>query len=99
MKNILKRATALLLSLLMVFSVCSTSLVIYAQDAAEPDVDLSKLLSLLKEEKETINYVALGASNTNGFGLMGYLPDELYGNPIDKMNGSVYGYQSKAELA
>lgn len=32
MKNIFKRAAALMLSLLMVFSVCSTSLVIYAQE-------------------------------------------------------------------
>ncbi len=50
-------------------------------------------------EKNELSYVALGASNTNGFGLMGYLPDELYNNPVNKMQGSVYGYKMEPEDA
>lgn len=60
MKNIFKRATALLLSLLMVFSVCSTSLIIYATTPDERVTD------------KEINYVSLGDSMTNGYGLDGY---------------------------
>ena len=48
---------------------------------------------------DTLSYVALGASNTNGFGLMGYLPENLYNNPVNKMTGSVYGYQMEPEQA
>ena len=40
MKTTFKRATALLLSLLMVFSVCSTALVVYAADADGQELDL-----------------------------------------------------------
>ena len=57
MKTTFKRATALLLSLLMVFSVCSTALVVYAADA---------------DESNEINYVSLGDSMSNGYGLPGY---------------------------
>jgi len=80
MKNIFKRATALMLSLLMVFSVCSTSLVIYAQDAQQ-QASLEKYLedflaSLNKEgtetDKEHLVYVSLGDSMTNGYGIEGY---------------------------
>ncbi|MBQ5887459.1 MAG: hypothetical protein IIW82_07420, partial [Clostridia bacterium] len=46
-----------------------------------------------------LRYVSLGASNTNGFGLMGYLPDDLYGNPVNKMTGSVYGYKMEPDKA
>lgn len=50
-------------------------------------------------EKNEINYVSLGASNTNGFGLEGYLPDEQYGNPVNKNDGTVYGYMMEPEMA
>ena len=76
MKNILKRATALMLSLLMVFSVCSTSLIIYATDGSEdPGYDIEKLLEQLTKQYEndiTLSYVSLGDSMTNGYGLTGY---------------------------
>ena len=99
MKNILKRATALLLSLLMVFSVCSTSLVIYAQDAATPDVDLSKLLSSLSAEstEKTINYVSIGDSMTNGYGFEGYEQRSTTTDKYDFVEGvGVYGNGSYA---
>ncbi len=76
MKNIFKRATALMLSLLMVFSVCSTSLVIYAQDAAQEKFLDELWASLLKDvesaEKKPLVYVSIGDSMTNGYGLEGY---------------------------
>ena len=64
MKTIFKRATALLLSMLMVFSVCSTALIVYATD----DVNLVSGENVDK----TINYVSIGDSMTNGYGLDGY---------------------------
>ena len=76
MKTTFKRATALLLSLLMVFSVCSTALVVYAAD----------------DEKE-LNYVSLGASNVNGYGMHGYLSEEVYEYPLLKETANIYGYK------
>ena len=75
MKTILKRATALLLSLLMVFSVCSTALIAYATDGSSAEPDYSALFSELIPELNgdgEINYVALGDSMTNGFGMGDY---------------------------
>ncbi len=55
---------------------------------------------------ETINYVSLGASNVNGYGLAGYFTDEarlevesapLANKTAVKMSGNVYGYERKPE--
>lgn len=56
MKTTFKRATALLLSLLMVFSVCSTALVVYAADA-------TKVLTL-NDSNESDNYKLAANSET-----------------------------------
>ena len=74
MKNILKRATALLLSLLMVFSVCSTSLVIYAQETAQNAFleELWKSLTAGDSSDNNLVYVSIGDSMTNGYGVEGY---------------------------
>ncbi|MBE6516912.1 MAG: hypothetical protein E7Z67_01830 [Thermoplasmata archaeon] len=46
---------------------------------------------------ETFNYVALGASNTNGYGLRGYISDEeismVLNDPNTKKDINTYGYQ------
>ncbi len=45
-------------------------------------------------ESGALHYVSLGASNTNGYGLDGYLPPEVYEDPLaaSKDNLNVYGY-------
>lgn len=43
--------------------------------------------------KTEINYVSFGASNVNGFGLYGYLPEEVYENPALKDELNIYGYK------
>lgn len=42
----------------------------------------------------TINYVSLGASNANGYGLYGYLDDGIMADPVPsfKLTENVYGY-------
>ncbi|MBR6577412.1 MAG: hypothetical protein IKK74_00540, partial [Clostridia bacterium] len=84
MKNILKRATALMLSLLMVFSVCSTSLIIYAQSEAE-------------SSDEELIYVSLGDSTTNGYGLTGYefTQDDAFAAMVSKLNSDYPGYNGE----
>lgn len=52
-------------------------------------------------EDGVINYVSLGASQTNGYGLRYYLDEEVYENPaeFDKATANVYGYQRTPEGA
>lgn len=47
------------------------------------------------------HYVSLGASPTNGYGMRGYLEDEVYQDPttFDKNTSNVYGYQRAPETA
>ena len=40
-----------------------------------------------------VNIVTFGASNVNGFGLDGYLPEEVYENPWQKDEFNIYGYK------
>ena len=81
MKTILKRATSLLLSLLMVFSVCSTALVVYAEDNQGES-----------NESKTIKYVSLGDSMTNGYGFNGYNQDKHTVSEDDHIDPSEYNY-------
>ncbi|MBQ2242000.1 MAG: hypothetical protein II319_07665, partial [Clostridia bacterium] len=91
MKTTFKRATALLLSLLMVFSVCSTALVVYAANG----------------ESNEINYVSLGDSMSNGYGLPGYdgntgvedYGKEAYGNQFAEWLTSTGKNVKHAQLA
>ena len=48
-----------------------------------------------------VNYVSLGASNTNGYGLLGYLPPEVSEDPLaaSKADKNVYGYKMAPEAA
>ena len=55
------------------------------------------------EAADTFNYVTIGASNTNGYGMRGYLSeDEINGilsGALDKDEVNVYGYQRSPEGA
>lgn len=44
-------------------------------------INCEKAIAEETEEKHTVHYVSLGASNANGFGLHGYFPEEWYENP------------------
>ena len=84
-KKMSVKVLSVVITLTMMLGVCAP----FASAVALNNVD----------EKTELSYVALGASNTNGFGLMGYLEDELYNNPVNKMLGSVYGYKMEPEDA
>lgn len=53
------------------------------------------------ETEEPIEYVSLGASQTNGYGMRYYLDANVYENPteFDKATANVYGYQRAPETA
>ena len=88
MRTTFKRTVAFMLSMLMVLSVCSTALVVYAVEGWPP-------------ADSTIDYVSLGASNTNGYGHRGYLPGEVTEDPLaaTKADLNVYGYGRAPENA
>ena len=53
------------------------------------------------EDDSVIHYVSLGASNTNGYGIDGYLPADVYEDPLaaSKAELNVYGYNRAPEAA
>ncbi|MBR2716035.1 MAG: dockerin type I repeat-containing protein [Ruminococcus sp.] len=55
------------------------------------------------EETNTFNYVSLGASNTNGYGMRGYITEEelalLLSGQVNKNDVNVYGYERTPEGA
>lgn len=58
MKTIFKRAIAFMLSMLMIFGVCNTAIVVYASGT--------------RDSSKPLVYVSIGDSMTNGYGLDGY---------------------------
>ncbi len=62
----LKKSLAFVLALALLLALCVPA---FAAEAEE-------------SEKETLHYVSLGASNSNGYALHGYLTEEMYANPI-----------------
>ncbi|MBE6799280.1 MAG: hypothetical protein E7525_05875, partial [Ruminococcaceae bacterium] len=44
-------------------------------------------------DDNVINYVSLGASNVNGYGMRGYLDEEVYDYPLKKNEVNIYGYK------
>ena len=54
-------------------------------------------------ENDTFNYVSLGASNTNGYGMRGYITEEelalLLSGQVNKNDVNVYGYERTPEGA
>jgi len=74
---------SLLLVLCMTVGLCPAAFALDASDLADGNV---------------INYVSLGASNANGYGMRGYLgPDEYYERPLEKDGINIYGYKQKVE--
>ena len=52
-------------------------------------------------EDDTLSYVSIGASQTNGYGMRYYLPESVYEVPTtaNKNELNIFGYQSKVEDA
>jgi len=82
-----KRIMRTLLSLVLVFCMVSGFL----------------MVPVHAEGKTTFNYVSLGASNTNGYGMRGYITEEelalLLSGQVSKDDVNVYGYERKPEGA
>ena len=83
-KNIFGRALSLLLTLAVCLGILSTSAGIVISAVGD---------SLAKTEKEDFNYVALGASNVNGYGMHGYNFENVYEAPFEKAMDNRYGYE------
>ena len=85
-KKISMKVLAVLMATMMLFGVCTP--VIHGLGELDHDHD------------DKIHYVSLGASNTNGYGIRGYLPAEVTEDPLvaNKANMNVYGYE-KAPVA
>ena len=76
----------MLLVVILVASTCSTAFAIEIKDG---------------NDDGKINLVTLGASNTNGYGIRGYLPASVTEDPLaaDKSKLNVYGYERAPETA
>lgn len=82
----MKRFLAILLVVILVASMCSTVFAVEIKDG---------------NDDGKINLVTLGASNTNGYGIRGYLPASVTEDPLaaDKSKLNVYGYERAPETA
>ena len=56
-------------------------------------VSILPISAFAAEEEEKLNYVSLGASNVNGYGMHGYLIEDVYEYPFLKENENIYGYK------
>ena len=60
-------------------------------------------MTALAAEDDTFNYVSVGASNTNGYGMRGYITEEelalLLSGQVSKDDVNDYGYERKPEGA
>ena len=88
--KLLKKALALLLALTMLFALCMP---VFA-DADDAEV----------KDENVFHYVSLGASNSNGYALHGYLTEEMYANPIlsgaqDGTPGDISGFRRTPEYS
>ena len=68
-------------------SIALTLVMILSMIPAAAAVELAELVG----ENGTINYVSFGASNANGYGLAGYLDEDV--TAANKYEYNVYGYQ------
>ena len=93
--KIFRSSISLLLVACLMLGMCSNGLVALAtgeQTSASWNDLLAELGKLIG--KDHIDYVSLGASNTNGYGIDGYLPDDVHEDPLaaSKADMNVYGY-------
>ncbi len=84
LKNLIKKMSSMVLSLSLCLSVLSSSAGIVVSALNE-----NKATS----EKPNFNYVALGASNVNGYGIHGYNFENVYEAPFEKTTDNRYGYE------
>ena len=70
----------------LLFSICATTI------SAAAD-NIGGVNTVNSSSKETLNYVSLGASNVNGYGMHGYLEEEVYEYPLLKEQTNIYGYK------
>ena len=86
LKNFSFKMLSLILTVAMLFSVCSTTVLAaeyhdHSDDEKSLEDILKELLDRYGADKE-LDYVSLGASNTNGYGHLGYLPPEVSEDPL-----------------
>ena len=84
--TIFYKVLSAIMAFAMIFGVCSTTISATTAGIADNDIDGAK-------EKPELNYVSLGASNVNGYGMHGYLEEEVYEHPLLKENANIYGYK------
>ena len=86
-KKMSLKALSVLLAAMMLLSVCAPA--------------IGALGELDHAHNDKIHYVSLGASNTNGYGIRGYLPPAVSDDPLtaDKSTLNVYGYKMAPEAA
>ena len=80
MKNKFTKLTAMLLVVCMMFSFSSVAMAAVIDDVVNTDDDV-------------VNYVSIGASNVNGYGMRGYLDEDVYEYPLLKATANIYGYK------
>ena len=83
----LRQISFKIISLVMVFTMLFSVSATTISAAAEGNSGDSDIV------KETLNYVSLGASNVNGYGMHGYLEEEVYEHPLLKEQSNIYGYK------
>ena len=83
-KNIIKKMSSMALALSICLGVVASSASIIALSANDDSVN---------GEKPEFNYVALGASNVNGYGMHGYNFENVYEAPFEKTTDNRYGYE------
>ena len=87
-KNNVLSFLSVLLAFVICFATFSTSLEIFIFAVDE---------KLSQAEKPDFNYVAIGASNTNAYGMHGYNFEYVYEAPFEKENDNRYGYEMDTE--
>ena len=100
-----RRVVSIVLVLAMLLSMVPTSVFANIGNGTEPDQseqsgDSSNLNNDANNDGK-VSYVSLGASNTNGYGLDGYLPPEVHEDPLaaSKADLNDYGYLMAPEAA
>ena len=77
-----------ILAIVIVFSMCFSTL-----SFSVSGLDFSFYESQRSDTKPDFNYVAIGASNTNGYGMHGYNFEYVYEAPFEKEKDNRYGYE------
>ena len=106
LRKTFRAALSLVLVFCLLLGMSANGLVVLAT-GEQDDTNWNKLLEELQElysqkyQNEVIDYVSLGASNTNGYGIDGYLPEGVHEDPLaaSKADMNVYGYLMAPDAA